>query len=219
MDNIHDLGGMEGFGPVVPEFDEPTFHAEWEGRMLGLQRSILFLGLWNLDIFRYAQEKIHPTDYLKWSYYERWAHTMIATALEKGLVTPDELKGGAGDNSHLVNVNRAFTSKHVRAAFVRGNFERNSDSEPLYSIGDVVMTRNIQIPGHTRLPRYAREKLGTVIAVRGRHVFPDAVVNEGVEDPQWLYTIEFQGAELWGDSVDPTIFNLIDAFEPYLERP
>jgi nitrile hydratase len=81
------------------------------------------------------------------------------------------------------------------------------------------MTRNIQIPGHTRLPRYAREKLGTVIAVRGRHVFPDAVVNEGVEDPQWLYTIEFQGAELWGDSVDPTIFNLIDAFEPYLERP
>ena len=119
MDNIHDLGGMEGFGPVLPEFDEPTFHAEWEGRMLGLQRSILFLGLWNLDIFRYAQEKIHPTDYLKWSYYERWAHTMIATALEKGLVTPDELKGGAGDNSHLVNVNRAFTSKHVGSAFVR----------------------------------------------------------------------------------------------------
>ena len=81
MNSIHDLGGMQGFGPVGPEDEEPAFHMDWEGRVLGLQRSILSLGLWNIDVFRHAQEKIRPIDYLSWSYYERWMRTLTATAL------------------------------------------------------------------------------------------------------------------------------------------
>ena len=91
--------------------------------------------------------------------------------------------------------------------------------EPRFCVGDMVVTKELRITGHTRLPRYARDKIGTIIAIRGRHVFPDAVVSHGKEDPQWLYTVEFEGSEIWGEAVDSTVSNLIDAFEPYLLRP
>jgi nitrile hydratase len=77
--------------------------------------------------------------------------------------------------------------------------------------------KNINPPTHTRLPRYARGKLGAVEALRGCHVFPDAVVTGAGESPQWLYTVVFEGRELWGDDTDPTVTVSIDAFEPYLE--
>ena len=219
MNSIHDLGGMQGFGPVGPEDEEPAFHMDWEGRVLGLQRSILSLGLWNIDVFRHAQEKIRPIDYLSWSYYERWMRTLTATALERGIFDEEELRTGKGLSDGSLIVQKKLTMKDINKAFLRGNFERIGDSEPEFSIGNLVVTKQTYTTGHTRLPRYARDKLGTVIAIRGRHVFPDSVVDQESEDPQWLYTVEFEGCELWGEAVDPTVSNLIDAFEPYLSRP
>jgi nitrile hydratase len=81
-----------------------------------------------------------------------------------------------------------------------------------------VRTRNLNPPSHTRLPRYARGRLGTVEAIRGCHVFPDSVATGAGEDPQWLYTVVFAGRELWGEQSDPTLTVSIEAFEPYLER-
>ena len=78
-------------------------------------------------------------------------------------------------------------------------------------------TRNIHPATHTRLPRYARGRVGVIEALRGCHVFPDtAAIGKG-EDPQWLYTVLFEGRELWGESADPTLKVSIEAFEPYLE--
>ena len=219
MDSIHDLGGMDGFGPVRPEHDEPVFHEKWEGSVLGLQRSILYLGLWNIDVFRHAQERIRPNEYLSWSYYERWTHTLIATALERGLFSDEEFRSGIGDAVSSSAPLVPLTSRDTEKAFVRGNFEREGMGEPRFCVGDMVITKELRITGHTRLPRYARDKIGTIIAIRGRHVFPDAVVSHGKEDPQWLYTVEFEGSEIWGEAVDSTVSNLIDAFEPYLLRP
>ena len=72
-------------------------------------------------------------------------------------------------------------------------------------------------PTHTRLPRYVRGHAGSVVAVHGAHVFPDAHAHGGGEDPQWLYTVRFEARELWGDGADPTVAVSVDAFEPYLE--
>ena len=71
---------------------------------------------------------------------------------------------------------------------------------------------------HTRLPRYARGKIGLVEAVRGCFVFPDSNAHGGGEDPRWLYTVRFSAAELWGADADPALEVSIDAWEPYLER-
>ena len=101
----------------------------------------------------------------------------------------------------------------------RGNFERPAPAPARFKPGDRVRTRNIHPKTHTRLPRYARDKLGTVEAIRGCHVFPDtAAIGEG-DHPQWLYTVVFDGRELWGEDADPTTRVSIEAFEPYLTAP
>ncbi|HEY5379774.1 MAG TPA: SH3-like domain-containing protein, partial [Pseudolabrys sp.] len=70
----------------------------------------------------------------------------------------------------------------------------------------------------TRLPRYVRGHVGEIERVIGCHVFPDSNANGTGENPQWLYTVRFDGCELWGAQGDPTSTVSIDAWEPYLER-
>jgi nitrile hydratase len=70
---------------------------------------------------------------------------------------------------------------------------------------------------HTRLPRYVRGHVGSIERLHGAHVFPDTnALGEG-ENPQWLYTVRFDGRELWGEGADPTVSVSVDAWEPYLE--
>ena len=68
-----------------------------------------------------------------------------------------------------------------------------------------------------RLPRYARDKVGTIELIHGCHAYPDLVATDRGDDPQWLYTVVFDGREIWGPDTDPTLTISIDAFEPYLE--
>ena len=70
---------------------------------------------------------------------------------------------------------------------------------------------------HTRLPRYARGRCGVVDRAHGCQVFPDSSALGAGDDPQWLYTVVFDGRELWGADADPALKVSIDAFEPYLE--
>ena len=83
--------------------------------------------------------------------------------------------------------------------------------------GDRVRTRNLNPRGHTRLPRYARDKTGVIERVHGAFVFPDTNAHGAGEHPQWLYTVRFSGPELWGEEADPTIAVSVDAWESYLE--
>jgi nitrile hydratase len=99
----------------------------------------------------------------------------------------------------------------------RGSFARPTQAPARFKPGDRVRTRNIHPPTHTRLPRYARGRVGVVEALRGCHVFPDTVAIGRGEDPQWLYTVLFEGRELWGENAEPSLKVSIEAFEPYLE--
>ncbi|HYQ07915.1 MAG TPA: SH3-like domain-containing protein, partial [Xanthobacteraceae bacterium] len=99
----------------------------------------------------------------------------------------------------------------------RGSFARPAQKPAKFKPGDRVRTKNIHPTTHTRLPRYARDKVGVVEALRGCHVFPDTVAIGKGEDPQWLYTVLFDGRELWGESAEPSLKVSIEAFEPYLE--
>jgi nitrile hydratase len=86
-----------------------------------------------------------------------------------------------------------------------------------FKAGDAVRTRNFNPTGHTRLPRYARGKRGTIEAVRDGFVFPDSNAHGQGENPQWVYTVVFEGTEIWGEGADPTLVVSIDAWESYLE--
>ncbi len=216
MNGIHDMGGMHGFGKVVPEAGEPVFHGDWEGRVVGLQRALLYTRAFNIDMFRDAQERLPAEVYLRASYYERWMLALAQCAVDKGLVSPDELEAGHSLHAGLA-VPRVMKKDDAQAGFIRAPFGRPATRPARFSAGDKVRTINAHPEGHTRLPRYARDKVGTVAAVVGVHVYPDAVVAGQGEDPQWLYTVEFSGSELWGQDADPSLVVSVEAFEPYLE--
>jgi len=216
MDGIHDMGGMDGFGKVEVEENEPPFHERWEGRVMALQRSMSYAGAWHIDHSRYAQERLPPLLYLAASYYQKWELAMETNVVERGLATTEELKAGhaLGPGKALP---RKMTPEVVQAGLTRGSFFRQQQGPAKFRPGDRVRTKNIHPATHTRLPRYARDKVGTVELCRGCHMFPDSVAINRGDDPQWLYTVMFDGRELWGPDADPTLKVSIDAFEPYLE--
>ena len=94
MSRINDVGGMVGFGAVDDEPDEPDFHADWEAHVFALNGALLRRGVYHLDEFRDAVERIPPPTYLAASYYERWFLAITTLLAEKGVATPEELVGG-----------------------------------------------------------------------------------------------------------------------------
>ena len=215
MNGVHDMGGMHGFGKVEVEPNEQPFHAAWEGRVLAMQRAIRFTRAWNIDMSRDAQERLPARVYLGASYYQRWALGMERNALKHGLIDADELAAG-----HALRPGRPLkrmTKDDLAGAFTRGAFFRPTSTKPRYKAGDLVRAKNINPQSYTRLPRYARGRVGAIEAIRGCHVFPDSAATGAGDNPQWLYTVVFDGRELWGAQADSSLKVSIEAFEPYLD--
>jgi nitrile hydratase subunit beta len=217
MDGVHDMGGMDGFGRVEPELDEPVFHAPWEGRVLAMNRAMGATGSWSIDTARFSREQLAPLTYLAGSYYQRWFLGMRQMLVDRGLVDADEIAAGHALRPGKALPRGPFTVSDVARVMTRGAFGRPTPAPARFAIGDRVRARNIHPPTHTRLPRYVRGHAGVVERVHGCHVFPDSVATGQGEHPQWLYTVVFESRELWGPDADPTIHISIDAFEPYLE--
>jgi nitrile hydratase beta subunit len=214
MNAIHDLGGMDGFGRVRSEANEPPFHEPWEGRVLAMQRAMGYVGLWTIDQSRASIEAMDPIAYLSASYYEKWFLALEHRLLAHGLIGPDELAAGRSLRAGT-KLDRRLAPADA-GSLKRGEFARPATAQPQFAPGQRVRTRNLNPVTHTRLPRYARDKNGSVEAIRGCHVYPDTAAIGAGENPQWLYTVAFTARELWGDDADPTIAVSIEAFEPYL---
>jgi len=92
MNGIHDMGGMDGFGPIEREADEPVFHEVWEGRVLALTRACGAWGKWNIDKSRFGIEQMPPEDYLRRSYYEKWLWRLEKLLVEADMIAGDEIE-------------------------------------------------------------------------------------------------------------------------------
>jgi nitrile hydratase beta subunit len=218
MNGPHDLGGQMGFGPVAPAKDEPYFHADWEKRALGITISCGAFGAWTIDESRHARESIPPADYLAASYYEVWTRGIDMLLERHGFATREELISGHRQQDGTVP-KRVLKAEMAAGVLAKGApCDRPVSTEPLFAAGDRVRTRNFNPTTHTRLPRYARAKQGIVEAVQGSFVFPDSNAHGKGENPQWVYTVVFEGPEIWGEGADPTLAVSIDAWESYLER-
>jgi nitrile hydratase subunit beta len=216
MDGIHDMGGMHGFGKVEPEPNEPVFHADWEGRCLALNRAMGAIGAWTIDEGRAGIEDLPPDVYLARSYYGKWALRLWNMVIARGFAGADELAAGHALRA-AKPTKRTFGIGEVALTLNRGSFGRPARAPSRFKVGERVRAKNIHPATHTRLPRYARGHTGVIEAIRGCHVFPDSTAIGAGENPQWLYTVRFDGRELWGDAADPTLSVSIEAFEPYLE--
>ncbi|KQS97944.1 MULTISPECIES: nitrile hydratase subunit beta [unclassified Rhizobium] len=218
MNGAQDLGGQHGMGPVAPEKDEPYFHAEWEKRALGVTLSCGAFGAWTIDESRHARESLPPATYLSASYYEIWTRALETLLKRHGFVSAAELAAGQM-LERGAEPKRILKADMVPAVLAKGGpCDRPVSDPPAFTVGEQVRTKNFNPETHTRLPRYARAKTGIIEAVQGSFVFPDDNAHGKGENPQWIYTVVFDGPEIWGEGADPTLTVSIDAWESYLER-
>lgn len=222
MNGIHDVGGMDGFGPVVRDQDEHVFHEPWHGRMHAVAFAARVRGCFNLDEFRHAIERLHPVEYLTRSYYERWEPAVERLLIEKGYLTQEEVDARAAALAAGASPPRrddpAITQQVIeRLLFTPPTHRHESTTAPQFRPGDRVIVRTMHPKGHTRVPRYVRGKRGVIERYHGVHTFPDASAHGGGPAPQPLYAVRFDAREVWGpDYAGPDSIS-IDLWESYLE--
>jgi nitrile hydratase len=174
-------------------------------------------GAFNIDTSRFYREMLPPHVYLASSYYKKWFLGLEDLLVDKGFIAAEEVAAGHAVQPPKALKHGKFALNDVERVMVRGRFGRPAPAAAKFKPGDRVRAKNIHPATHTRLPRYVRGHVGVVERDHGCHVFPDTAAMEAGENPQWLYTVVFDGAELWGPDADPTVKISIDAFEPYLE--
>jgi nitrile hydratase beta subunit len=217
MNGVHDMGGMHGMGPIQYESDEPVFHEPWEGRVFALNRAVRAWAKWTTDASRHAVELIPAPEYLRMSYYEQRLHALIELMVKSGLVTRAEIESGK-PTPGSAKAAPALMASAVPAMVAKGKPARRvAPAEARFTVGQQVRARNIHPTGHTRLPRYARGKVGTIHRDHGVHVFPDTNAHSLGENPQRLYSVRFAGRELWGEQASERDAVYIDMWEGYLE--
>jgi len=218
MNGVHDMGGMHGMGPIEHGKNEPVFHARWEGRVFALRRAMGAWGKWNLEATRHEVELVPATDYLRMNYYQRQFAAFIELMVKKGLITRAEAESGKGERGSP-KVVPALTVARTQTLVTQGvPASRNVAVAPRFQPGQRVHTRNINPTGHTRLPRYARGKAGTIDRDHGVYVFPDTNAHFLGEKPQHLYSVRFTARELWGEQASPRDSVYIDMWDDYLEH-
>lgn len=204
MDGIHDLGGMQGFGPLEPD-DEGGYHEEWEGLVHSAFVGTLGSGVHNMDEFRHSIERMEPRHYLNAPYYDRWLVGISTLAVEKGVVSPEELR----NRTEAIAAGEATVPERrdpdLIDDLIDGVVEKYSawrdEREPAFEPGDEVKVRNMHPKGHTRCPGYVRNARGTITEHRGTHTLPDAYAH-GDEGAEPVYNVAFEMSELWGDDCE-----------------
>lgn len=215
-----DLGGQPGYGRVLPEPEGELFHAPWEPRVLALTLAMGASGAWNIDMSRAARETL--PDYRKLSYYEIWFTALRKLLAERHLVEPAEADAGRALRPPRP-LPRKLTAGAVAEVLAQGSPTLRPATAPArYRVGQAVRMHAGAVPHHTRLPGYVRGKRGVIERVHGPHVFADAHALGLGEQPHWLYTVVFDGAELWpGDRATGVKAGLkvsVDAWEPYMAQ-
>jgi nitrile hydratase len=217
MNGIHDMGGMHGMGPIHHEENEPVFHALWEARAYALNIATRAGRKWNIDAGRHEIELIPAAEYLRMSYYEKWAVRLEKLLVKSGLVTQAELDSGKPAPGSP-KTTPAVTAEQVPHLLRSGALaSRNVQMAQRFQIGQKIRARNINPTGHTRLPRYARGKTGTIHHHHGVYVFPDTNAQFLGENPQNLYSVRFSARELWGDKASPRDSVYLDMWDDYLD--
>jgi len=217
MNGVHDMGGMQDMGPIQYEENEPVFHERWEARAYAVVRAMGAWRKWSIDAARYQRELIPPAEYLRMSYYERWLAALIELMIKTNLVTRAEIDSGNLAPGAPKSV-PPLTADQVLPAIARGApANRDVPAVAHFTAGQQVRARNMNPVTHTRLPRYARGKYGTVVRDYGVFVFPDTNASGLGERPQHLYSVRFAARELWGPEAAAHDSVYLDLWDAYLE--
>jgi nitrile hydratase beta subunit len=213
MNGIHDLGGMQGMGPVPYEKNGPVYHAEWEGRVDAMAAAMQATGKVPGGLRRWIEEKISAADYLRMSYYEKWYAALVEQIIEAKLATRAEIE--TGRSAERGSVRPVSPSEALAFRMRNQSTRRNVQLAPQFQVGQRVRARNMNPVTYTRLPRYTRGRLGAIASIRG--VFPIPDVGAGGKE-QTLYSVRFAARDLWGEEAGPQDAVFVDMWDGYLEQ-
>jgi nitrile hydratase beta subunit len=235
---ISDMGGRrEHYARIVREDDEPVFHERWEARVFGMSGLIMLLLRGNTERFRFAMEQLPREEYLA-GYYQRWLGGLERLLVEAGYLRQGELDAGLAHRAraaHPVRVRSrarlALASRLVRS-YLRPRLPRwvcahvlprvtgtarRSARPPRFAAGDRVRVRSGPERAFTRKPGYVRGKPGVISAHQRAALFADDRGEGRRARPEHLYTVAFDGRDLWGGDAEPRTEVRVDLFESHLE--
>lgn len=228
MNGIHDVGGMDGFGPIEREENEPVFRESWEGRMRGIHTIVSKKHrIYNTDEGRYGVERVDPVFFLGASYNQIWLLRTEKLLIEKGVLTEQEIEERMSSlfpkryTSHLQqhrDLAPPIRSKQRKMVLPHTSGPSQAgDARPKYGPGTIVKVRVSSPLGHTRVPRYVRGRQGVIVNIHGSFPVPDIKVHEGATVYQPVYLVCFEARELWGEDASPKDKLYIEMWEDYLE--
>lgn len=220
MDGIADMGGTQGWGTVSIEPDEPVFHERWEAKAFAFGALSARLSGQNLDAMRHAIDRQHPLDYLADGYYGRWLACVETMLIDSSVLAPGAVEARARKlrGEGVEEPARPKPHKPDYQPAAGGSLRIDCERPARFALGDQVRTKTLANAGHTRLARYIRGRVGTVVALQPPQVLPDTHAHFIAENAQPVYAVAFSSSELWGR--DAEAFTLtIDCYDDYLESP
>ncbi len=201
MDGVHDLGGKQGFGPVLHRPDAAVFHEDWEKRINALYGVAVRAGIFNMDEYRHAIERMDPRHYMNAGYYERTLTSLATLCVEKGVVSLQDLERRAGGAFPL--------------AKPLGPGRSNAPDRALFAVGQRVQVRQDHVGGHVRMPGYIRGKTGTVVHISPAYPFPDAHAHGVSAEDEPTFDVRFKSTDLWPEAADEAWVH-VGVFQSYL---
>ena len=210
VDGVHDMGGMQGFGPANwPGADAP-YHEQWEARALALN---LITGFERIRVSngRALREEMPPAEYLAAGYFDRWIWSTEHGVLDNGKIAPGEMEAmmarlAAGEPMPA----RSDPAQVERVLHAIANADQLPPAvDPRYAVGDRVRVKRMRPDGHNRCPRYLRGAEGVVERIHCNDRRPGA-------GPSRSHAVAFTGAELWGEDAERSSV-VADLWEGYLE--
>lgn len=220
MSRVHDMGGRFGDGPITPEPDGIPQLGDWQARALALTLATGSLGQWNIDVSRHARERLAPTDYARFSYFEKWISGLADLLVEKGVLSLEDF-GDIKTGDHPL-AERCMQPEQVRQVLINGGpADRPGGPAPHFKAGDKVRTREIAENemiegGHTRLPGYAAGAEGVIVKRHGTHVLPDSSAHGLGDAPEPLYAVALKARDLWAHPEHAQDEVVLDLWQSYL---
>ncbi|MEL6776766.1 MAG: nitrile hydratase subunit beta [Cyanobacteria bacterium J06597_16] len=242
----HALGGLEGLDPVNTEVQ--VFVEPWEQRIFGIHTAMMalsnqlassppqydiesvpttFESFWTWGHLRMGAEGMHPFEYFRLRYYEKWLGGISGFFIEEGYITQEELDTRTAEflaDSELAEAplpegGEAAIDEQVVKYLREGDSPMRSLSAPAkFSVGDQVKIKNVMPAAHSRLPGNLKGHTATVVKVYDNafaYFFP---TEDGIGAPMPVYNLAFKAEDLWAEAVtEPNLVYYNDIFETYIE--
>ena len=242
----HNLGGLQGLDPITPELD--VFVEPWETRIFGIHTAMMALSnhldtavpgyaiddvpttfdsFWTWGHLRMGAEAMHPFEYFRLRYYEKWLGGISGFFVSEGYITQEELDTRTAEfleDSEKAAMplpsggDPAIDAQVVKYLREGDSPMRPAPAPPKFAVGDTVRIKDIDPVDHSRLPGNLKGCIATVVLVYDNaftYFFPTA---DGIGTPMPVYSLAFKPEDLWNEALADThsiYYN--DIFEVYIE--